>query len=159
MSMPYPPEQDGTVEQDGTAEQENSGEPVLGVDLDAPAPPLTIRTQRGRWGLFDKVRFRWGGFGDILLGIAMIGGGGSAAAAVFGVLFIALGIATWVLTGFGGAGGTDPVNWYTAWHGMSTPRRAVAGTGVVIGLLFVYAIFFWFFILKMVWRHIVAPSM
>ena len=153
MSVPYPPEQDGT------AEQEYSGEPVLGVHMDAPDPPLTIRTQRGRWGLFDKVRFRWGGFGDILLGIAMIGGGGGGAAtAVFGVLFIALGIATWVLTGFGGAGGTDPFNWYTAWHRMSTPRRAVAGTGVVIGLLLVYALFFWFFILKMVWRHIVAPS-
>ena len=119
-----------------------------------PRPPLTF----GGWSFFDRVRFRWGGFGDIVLGIALIGGGHSAPAAVFGVLFIALGITTWALTGFGGGGGQSPDNWYTAWDRMSTPKRAIAGTGSVIGVLFVYLIFFWFFILRLVWRLIIAPS-
>jgi hypothetical protein len=118
-------------------------------------PPLTI----GGWSFFDKVRFRWGGFGDIVLGIALIGGGGSAAAAVFGVLFILLGIATWVLTGFGGGGQEGPDNWYAAWYKMSATARAVAGTGSVIGVLFIYLVFFWFFILRLVWRYIIAPMM
>lgn len=112
-------------------------------------PPLTF----GGWSFFDKVRFRWGGIGDSVLGVALIGGGHSAAAAVFGVLFIALGIATLILTGFGGK------NWYTAWNKMSAPRRAIAGTGSVIGVLFIYLIFFWFFVLRLFWRHIIAPSL
>jgi hypothetical protein len=124
----------------GPVEQENGN---------LPTPPLTF----GGWSFFDKVRFRWGGFGDIVLGIALIGGGHSAAAIVFGILFIALGIVTWILTGFGGEG------WYTAWNKMSTPKRAIAGTGSVIGVLFIYLIFFWFFILRFFWRHIIAPSL
>lgn len=135
MSVPGPTEQEYAVRQE--------------------SPPLTV----GGWSLFDKVRFRWGGFGDVVLGIALIGGGHSAAAVVFGVLFIALGITTWALTGFGGGGGEPPNNWYTAWHKMSAPARAVAGAGAAIGVLFMYLIFFWFFILKMVWRHIIAPSL
>lgn len=36
----------------------------------------------------------------------------------------------------------------TAWNKMSTPKRAIAGTGSVVGILFIYLIFFWFFILR-----------
>jgi hypothetical protein len=120
-----------------------------------PLPPLTL----GGWSFFDKIRFRWGGFGDIVLGIALIGGGHSAATAIFGVLIIMLGIATWILTGFGGGGAESSDNWYAAWHRMSTPGRAVAGTGSVIGMLFLYLIFFWFFILRLVWVYIIAPCL
>ena len=120
-----------------------------------PLPPPSFHG----WSFFDKARFRWGGFGDIVLGIALIGGGHSAPAVVFGVLFIVLGIATWVLTGFGGGGQEGPDSWYAAWYRMSAPARAVAGTGSVIGVLFIYLIFFWFFILRLVWRHIIAPSL
>jgi hypothetical protein len=134
------------------AEQENAEQPVM-------FPPLTFHSRTGHWSLFDKVRFRWGGGGDIVLGIAMIGGGHSAATAVLGVLFIALGIVTWVLTGFGTKGAEPPHDWYAAWNLMSPARRAVAGTGAVIGMAFWYLFFFWFFILKMVWRYIIAPSM
>ena len=135
MSVPDPAEQEYVARQD--------------------LPPLTI----GGWSFFDKVRFRWGGFGDIVLGIALIGGGHSAPATVFGILFIALGIATWVLTGFGGGGAEDSRDWYRAWNTMSAIRRAIAGTGSVIGVLFIYLIFFWFFILRFFWRHIIAPSL
>jgi len=129
--------------------------PVEKEYVNAPAPPLTF----GGWSLFDKVRPRWGGFGDMVLGIAAIGGGHSAGTTVFGVLCIALGITTWVLTCFGGGGGEAPNNWYTAWNTMSTPSRAIAGTGSVIGMLFIYLIFFWFFIARLVWRHIITPSL
>ena len=119
------------------------------VERDYVKPPLTL----GGWSFFDKIRFRWGGFGDIVLGIALIGGGSSAVAAIFGILFIALGIATWVLTRFGGD------DWYAAWNRMSTPGRVIAGTGSVIGVLFIYLIFFWFFIIRFFWNHIIAPSL
>jgi hypothetical protein len=116
-------------------------------------PPLTI----GGWSFFDKVRFRWGGGGGIILGIALIGGGHSAGAAIFGTLFIGLGIATWVLTGFGSRGrkkwGDD---WYSAWNSMSTNSRVVAGTGSVIGVLFAYLLFFWFFIILWFIKNIIT---
>jgi hypothetical protein len=107
-------------------------------------PPFTI----GGWSFFDKVRFRWGGGGDIVLGIALIGGGHSAGATVFGLLFIALGIATWILTQFGVRGRDDfGDDWYSAWNSMPDGGKAVAGTGSVIGMLFLYILFFWFFII------------
>jgi Double zinc ribbon len=119
-------------------------------------PPLTI----AGWSFFDKVRFRWGGVGDIVLGIALIGGGHSAGAIIFGILFIALGIATWVLTKFGVRGYEEfGDNWYSAWNSMSTTERAIAGTGSVIGMLFLYVLFFWLVILRWVWRYIIDPGL
>lgn len=116
-------------------------------------PPLTI----GGWSFFDKVRFRWGGAGDIILGIALIGGGHSAGATIFGLLFIALGIATWVITQFGTRGreqfGDD---WYSAWNAMPANGRAIAGTGSVIGVLFLYVFLFWFFIILWVIKNVIA---
>ncbi len=47
----------------GPAGQENVEQPMR-------LPPLTFHFRTGRWSLFDKVRFRWGGGGDIVLGIA-----------------------------------------------------------------------------------------
>jgi hypothetical protein len=116
-------------------------------------PPLTI----GGWSFFDKVRFRWGGGGAIILGISLIGGGHSAGAAIFGVLFIGLGIATWVLTGFGSRGREEwGDDWYSAWNSMSTNGRVFAGTGSVIGVLFVYLLFFWFFIIRWFIKNIIT---
>jgi len=116
-------------------------------------PPLTI----AGWSLFDKVRFRWGGAGGILLGISLIGGGHSAGATVFGLLFIGLGIATWVLTGFGSRGSKEfGDDWYAAWNSMSTNGRVIAGTGAVIGVSFLYILFFWFFIIRWVIKNIIT---
>lgn len=116
-------------------------------------PPLTI----GGWSFFDKVRFRWGGGGAIILGISLIGGGHSAGAAIFGVLFIGLGIATWVLTGFGSRGHAEwGDGWYSAWNSMSTNGRVVAGTGSIIGVLFVYVLFCWFFVIRWVIKNIIT---
>ena len=122
----------------------------------APAPreytkPLTF----GGWSPFDKIRLRWGGGGCIVLGIAVIGSGHSAASTVFGLLFIGLGIATWILTGFGLRGQTEfGGEWHSAWNSMSTGGRAVAGTGAVIGTVFLYLLFFWFFFIIWVIKHI-----
>jgi hypothetical protein len=116
-------------------------------------PPLTIRG----WSFFDKVRFRWGGAGDIVLGISLIGGVHSAGGIVIGVLFIMLGIATWILTRFGS--GTDGRQWYSAWNTMPTASRVIAGAGSVIGMAFFYILFFWFLILRWAWKYIIAPSL
>jgi zinc-ribbon domain len=123
--------------------------PPSGPPMPAPAPrtyskPLTI----GGWSPFDKVRLRWGGGGCIVLGIALIASGHSAGATVFGLLFIGLGIATWIITQFGTRGQAEfNGEWHSAWNSMSTGGRAIAGTGAVIGLVFVYLLFFWFFII------------
>lgn len=123
-------------------------------------PPLTVRG----WSLFDKVRYRWGGGGAILLGICLIGGAGGAGGIIFGILFISLGIATWVFTSFGNGNNElrsekDPGRWYAAWNSMSTNGRVVAGIGAGIGMLFLYVLFFWFFILRWVWKYIIDPGL
>lgn len=108
-------------------------------------PPLTIA---GR-SPFDGIRFRWGGVGDVLLGISLIGALHNGGAIVFGILFMVLGIATWIFSGFG----------KTSWYAMPTAGRVIAGTGSIIGLLFIYLVFFYFFILRWVWRYIISPSL
>lgn len=82
--------------------------------------PLTIADRSP----FDPIRLRWGGLGCIVLG-ALITGTGEVAGIVFGILFILLGLATWLLTGFGGIG----------WYDVATPGRYVVGTGAIIGFL------------------------
>lgn len=108
-------------------------------------PPLTIA---GR-SFFDAIRLRWGGAGDIVLGVSCIGGLHSGGGIVFGVLFILLGIATWILTSFG----------RRSWRDMRTASRVLAGTGSVIGMLFLYLVFFYFFIIRLVWRYIIKPGL
>jgi hypothetical protein len=90
-----------------------------------------------------------GGIGNVLLGVALIGGIHSGGAIVFGVLFILLGITTLILGGFG----------HKPWYNMSPASRRIAGTGAVIGMLFLYLIFFYFFILRLVWHLIIKPSL
>jgi len=83
-----------------------------------------------------------GGFGCILLGVSTIGGLRSGAAIVFGVLFIILGVATWIL-------GRKP------WSDMSPASRRIAGTGAVVGMLFLYVLLCWFFISRWAWKNII----
>jgi len=120
-------------------------------------PPLTI----GGWSFFDKVRYRWGGFGDIVLGICLIAATHNAGGIIFGVLLIILGIATWSLTGFGVRGKNEfgGEDWYSAWNAMSTTGRAVAGVGSVVGMVFLYVFFFYLVIIRWVWRYIVEPGL
>jgi hypothetical protein len=120
---------------------------------EAITPPLTIRG----WSFFDKVRFRWGGVGDIILGISLVGGAHNV---IFGILLILLGVATWIFTGFGVRGHREFENdWYSAWNSMPTAGRVIAGIGSVIGMLFLYLLFFWFFILRWVWKYIIDPGL
>jgi hypothetical protein len=86
-----------------------------------------------------------GGVGSILLGVSTIGGLHSGAAIVFGVLFIILGVATLILGGFG----------RKPWFDMSPASRRIAGTGAVIGMLFLYVLLCWFFIIRWVWKNII----
>jgi hypothetical protein len=109
----------------------------------------------GGWSFFDRTRFRFGGAGDIIIGIALIGSGHSAGSTVFGLLFIILGLATWIITGFGlrgqGEFGDDP---YSAWKSMSAGGRSIAGTGSVIGVVFCYLLFFWLFLILWIIRAV-----
>lgn len=85
--------------------------------------PLPLRYGRGR-SLVDTTRLRWGGFGDVLIGTALVFQG-SAAAIVFGVPFIILGIAVWVVTRFG------TIHYTT----LSPAKKAVAAIGATIGFV------------------------
>jgi hypothetical protein len=121
--------------------------------------PLTIRG----WSFFDKVRFRWGGGGDVLLGISLIVIGGNAGGIIFGLLFIILGIATWIFTNFGrGRGPSQPSkdkgDWYLAWNSMTPTGRGIASTGSVIGNLFLFILFFYIVIIRLVWKYIIEPG-
>jgi hypothetical protein len=105
-----------------------------------PALPLTIA---GR-SPFDPIRLRWSGLGNILLGMGCAFGAGGVGGVVFGILFILLGIATWIITKFGAI----------PWHEVSGVSRVLVSTGAIIGTVFLYLFFFYlfifFFVLKIV---------
>lgn len=147
------PQPDAAVQQPQAAHVPPSGPPMPPPAPRAYTKPMTIRG----WSPFDKVRLRWGGGGCIVLGIALIGSGHSAGSIIFGLLFIGLGLATWILSQFGLRGQAEfGGEWHSAWNSMSTGGRAVAGTGAVIGLAFVYLLFFWFFIIRWVIKNIIT---
>ncbi len=79
---------------------------------------------------FEPSKLRWGGFGTIVLGLA-ISSGGAPAAVVFGLVVVVLGVLTWGLTGFGR---------YT-WQSLSPASHGIAGTGAVVGVLFFFVTF------------------
>jgi hypothetical protein len=93
--------------------------------------PLTIA---GR-SPFDGIRLRWSGIGNLILAVACASGG-NVAGIIFGVIFLILAIATWSITRLG----TRP------WYALSPGARALAGTGSVIGLVFLYLCFGIFFL-------------
>jgi hypothetical protein len=75
---------------------------------------------------FDPIRLRWGDLGCVVLG-TMILFTGQVTGIIFGILFILLGIATWLVTAFG----------ETDWYDVDPPGRYVAGTGAVVGFIFI----------------------
>jgi hypothetical protein len=89
-------------------------------------------------------RRRWSGIGNLLLGAGCIFGAGGAGGVVFGILFILLGIATWIITKFGAI----------PWHDLSGVPLVLASTGAIIGVVFLYLafcyLFIFFFVLKVV---------
>jgi hypothetical protein len=140
----------------------------MSIPESTPIPEPTIRAYTkphiAGWSLFDKVRYRWGAAGDILLGLCLIVGVHNAGGIIFGILFIMLGIATCILTNFGRGSSSlsndqDPGGWYTAWNSMSTNGRIISGVGSVIGYLFFVVVFFWFFIIRWVWKYIINPGL
>jgi len=84
--------------------------------------PLTIS---GR-SPFDGVRIRWGGLGAIALGVGLLctaepGG------ILFGAVLLGLGLATWIMSGFGS----------TWWYEIPIPRRYIVGAGAITGMFVV----------------------
>ena len=73
----------------------------------------------------------------MVIGVALMFSGGPAGI-VFGILFLLLGIATWIFTSFGA----------TPWHHVSTPGQIVAGAGSIIGNAFLLMFFLTWFVLK-----------
>jgi hypothetical protein len=61
--------------------------------------PLPLKYGKDR-SLVDKTRIRWAGLGDIVLGSLFLAAEGFGTT-IFGLLFVALGVATWVVTRFG----------------------------------------------------------
>jgi hypothetical protein len=85
-----------------------------------PQLPLTIAER----SLFDGIRIRWGGLGSFGLGVGLLFTE-QAAGVVFGIVLILLGLATWILSGFGNVG----------WFDIPKPQRYIVGTGAVVGFL------------------------
>ena len=103
--------------------------------------PLTIA---GR-SPFDGIRLRWSGVGNLILAVACIATV-HVAGIIFGAIFLALAIATWAITRMG----TRP------WYSISPGGRALAGSGSVIGLVFLYVCFGVFFLTMWFLRIIVS---
>lgn len=85
-----------------------------------PTLPLTIA---GR-SPFDGIRIRWAGLAAACFGVGLFFTA-DPAGIFFGVMLLGLGLATWLLSGFGNI-------W---WFDIPTPQRYVVGTGAIIGLL------------------------
>lgn len=98
---------------------------------------------------FDGIRLRWGSVGDIVLGIGLIGGVGGVGGIIFGILFILLGATTLIITRFGS----------TSWYEMPTSAQVFAGVGSIIGLVFLILFFFWLFLIWMLFKHIILPTL
>ena len=84
--------------------------------------PLTIS---GR-SPFDGVRIRWGGLGAVGLGVGLLCTA-EPVGILFGAALLGLGLATWIMSGFG----------TTWWYDIPTPRRYIVGTGAIAGMLIV----------------------
>jgi hypothetical protein len=115
----------------------------IGVDVSVnQSLPLTIA---GR-SPFDPTRIRWSGAGNLLIGLYCMLGAGGAGGIVFGVFFIFLGTATWVITRFG----------EISWHDLSGISRVAASTGAIIGTVFLYLLFCWLFIIYFVFQVVLG---
>ena len=84
---------------------------------------------------FDPIRLRWGGGGDLVLGVILILQGEPTGVA-FGAVCIILGITVWILSGFGSI----------PFMALSTSNQRIVGIGAVVGVVFLYTFFICFFI-------------
>jgi hypothetical protein len=83
----------------------------------------------------DPIRLRWGGGGDVVLGVILLLQGGLAGVLV-GTLLMGLGIAVWVLSRFGSI----------PFLALSTLNKWIVGIGALVGVVFLYTFFICFFI-------------
>jgi hypothetical protein len=91
----------------------------------------------------DPTRLRWSGVGNAILAMFfMFGSHSGALGVIVGLLIIALGLATWIITGFG----------RRQWYSIPPNARAVAATGAIIGVAMTYLVFGIFFLIIWVIR-------
>ena len=110
--------------------------------MTTPIAHLPFRYGRDR-SLVDTTRIRWGGFGDVLMGVVMGGAGignGNVAGIVFGLLFVALGIATWSVTSFGS------IHYLT----LSPGKRAIVVLGSIGFIVLLLTVGAWLVISKII---------
>jgi hypothetical protein len=104
-------------------------------------PPLSIA---GR-SPFDARRLQWQGAGNILLALYCIFGAGGAGGVFFGILFLLLALATWVIA------------FRADWNWYSIPpdyRRVIVAVGAAIGVTFTYIFFGIFFLVIWICMHL-----
>jgi len=114
-----------------------------------PPPPTSAQRQpplsfAGR-SPFDERRLQWQGAGNILLALYCIFGAGGAGGIFFGILFLLLAIATWVIAFQYGW------DWYMI---PSDYRRGIVAVGASIGVAFIYIFFGIFFLVIWVCMHL-----
>jgi hypothetical protein len=118
-----------------TPEPAREGEPVSGGHL-----PLNIA---GRSPV-DGIRLRWAAIGNLILGLGCIFGAGGGGGIFFGIVFLALGVATIYLTRFGAV----------PWHNIPKNVKPVVAAGSAIGLAWLCIFFFWLFILWVAFKTV-----
>lgn len=104
-------------------------------------PPLSVM---GR-SFFDRRRLQWQGAGNLLLALYCIFGAGGAGGVFFGILFLALAIATWTIAFMAG------------WEWYNIPpdfRRGVVAVGAVVGVTMTYIFFGIFFLVIWICIHL-----
>lgn len=102
--------------------------------------PLTIA---GRSPV-DGIRLRWAAIGDLILGLGCIFGAGGGGGIFFGIVFMALGLATIYLTRFGAV----------SWHNIPKNVKPIVAVGSAIGLAWLFLFFFWLFILWVAFKTV-----
>lgn len=104
-------------------------------------PPLSVA---GR-SPFDQIRLKWQGVGNTVLALYCMFGAGGAGGVFFGIVFLALGIATWVIA------------YQADWQWYAIPpdfRRGVVAVGAAIGVAFTYLCFGVFFLVIWIFTHL-----
>lgn len=97
--------------------------------------PFTYAPERSA---VDPTRLRWSGVGNFILAMFfMFGSHGGAFGVLAGLLVIALGLATWIITGFG----------TRQWYSIPPNARAIAATGSIIGVAMTYLVLGIFFLI------------
>ncbi len=91
----------------------------------------------------DPTRLRWSGVGNAVLALYFIFGSQSGAfGVIIGILIIALGLATWIISRLG----------TREWYSIPPNARIIAATGAIIGVAITYLVFGIFFLIIWVIR-------